>query len=381
MIAAAPSVVEGQPSRSRRATSRGVGRQQRPRSRIAATRLPGLIARPCRECLSRHDIVGTETLQMLEHAQLVCGGGTVRSRADGPYRRQTVRDGPRRDVVTTRRRSISLPGTASLRRHRAAPAGKRPRRRTRRGDRLDLADRPGSGDVCDGIHPGVAAEVDARRSGLARSELDLSDAPPRPGARAAPRAPAPAPAPPSWRAPPPDNAGAGSIPPLQTASRDRPNLPCRAYAALISMILNFTFEPRGVTTSTVSPFLRPMIALPTGDSFESLLLGRVRLRRADDEVLDRLLRVHVAQAHDGADGHDARVDAPLVDDLGVREPLLELRDAVLEHHLLVLRVVVLRVLGDLAELASCCDALRDLAPPRRRAARRARSSAACSPRE
>ena len=36
------------------------------------------------------------------------------------------------------------------------------------------------------------------------------------------------------------------------------------------MILNFTFEPRGVTTSTVSPFLRPMIAFPTGDSFESL---------------------------------------------------------------------------------------------------------------
>src|SRR5262245_41388201 len=42
------------------------------------------------------------------------------------------------------------------------------------------------------------------------------------------------------------------------------------YAALISMILNFTFEPRGVTTSTVSPFLRPRIAFPTGDSFDSL---------------------------------------------------------------------------------------------------------------
>ena len=42
--------------------------------------------------------------------------------------------------------------------------------------------------------------------------------------------------------------------------------------------------------------------------------------------------------------------------------LLELRDAVLEHHLLVLRVVVLCVLGDLAELARRGDALRDLAP-------------------
>ena len=48
--------------------------------------------------------------------------------------------------------------------------------------------------------------------------------------------------------------------------------------------------------------------------------------------------------------------------VGVREALLELRDAVLEHHLLVLRVVVLRVLGDLAEFARGRDALRDLAP-------------------
>src|SRR5438105_13503578 len=43
----------------------------------------------------------------------------------------------------------------------------------------------------------------------------------------------------------------------------------RAYAALMSMILNLSL-PRGAATSTVSPFLRPMIALPTGDSFESL---------------------------------------------------------------------------------------------------------------
>jgi hypothetical protein len=35
------------------------------------------------------------------------------------------------------------------------------------------------------------------------------------------------------------------------------------------MILNFIF-PRGAATSTVSPFFLPMIALPTGDSLESL---------------------------------------------------------------------------------------------------------------
>src|SRR2546430_5412404 len=53
-----------------------------------------------------------------------------------------------------------------------------------------------------------------------------------------------------------------------------------AYAALISMILNFIF-PRGAAPSTVSPFFFPMIALPTGDSLESLFsaeIGRASCR-------------------------------------------------------------------------------------------------------
>src|SRR5262249_2101558 len=41
------------------------------------------------------------------------------------------------------------------------------------------------------------------------------------------------------------------------------------HAALISRILNF-IAPGGAVTSTVSPFFLPMIALPTGDSLESL---------------------------------------------------------------------------------------------------------------
>ena len=43
----------------------------------------------------------------------------------------------------------------------------------------------------------------------------------------------------------------------------------QGYAALISMILNFS-APLGAATSTTSPFFFPMIALPTGDSLESL---------------------------------------------------------------------------------------------------------------
>jgi hypothetical protein len=129
------------------------------------------------------------------------------------------------------------------------------------------------------------------------------------------------------------------------------------------MILNLTLEPRGVTTSTVSPFFRPMIALPDGGLVRELALDRIRLGGADDEVLDRLLRVDVAQPHDRADGDDAGVDVLRVDDAGVREAVLELRDAMLEHHLLVLRVVVLRVLRDLTERTCGGDALCDLAAP------------------
>ena len=44
------------------------------------------------------------------------------------------------------------------------------------------------------------------------------------------------------------------------------------------------------------------------------------------------------------------------------EALLELGDPLLEQCLLVLRVVVLGVLGDVTELPSLLDALRDLAP-------------------
>ena len=50
----------------------------------------------------------------------------------------------------------------------------------------------------------------------------------------------------------------------------------------------------------------------------------------------------------------------LVDDGRAAEPLLELRDPLLEHGLLVLGVVVLGVLGDVAELARLLDALGDL---------------------
>ena len=51
-----------------------------------------------------------------------------------------------------------------------------------------------------------------------------------------------------------------------------------------------------------------------------------------------------------------------VDHARVEQALLELGDLVLEHRLLVLRVVVLGVLGDIAELAGDADPIGDLTP-------------------
>ena len=79
-------------------------------------------------------------------------------------------------------------------------------------------------------------------------------------------------------------------------------------------------------------------------------------------VLDRLLGRHVPQLHLRADRDDVLGDILLVDHPRVAEPFLERRDPVLEQGLLVLRVVVLGILGDVAELACDPDPVRDLAP-------------------
>src|SRR5690349_3185656 len=97
--------------------------------------------------------------------------------------------------------------------------------------------------------------------------------------------------------------------------------------------------------------------LADGGLVRELVLGRVRLGGADDPVLDRLLRVDVAQLHLRADRDDVLGDVLLGDHARVAEPLLERGDAVLEQRLLVLGVVVLGVLRDVAHLAGEADAL------------------------
>ena len=63
------------------------------------------------------------------------------------------------------------------------------------------------------------------------------------------------------------------------------------------------------------------------------------------------------EANDRANGHDARAMSFFSSTRAApSNVLLERGDTVLEHGLLVLRVVVLRVLGDIAELARVADA-------------------------
>src|SRR6266566_3011136 len=92
------------------------------------------------------------------------------------------------------------------------------------------------------------------------------------------------------------------------------------------------------------------------------VLRRVRLGRADDVVLDRLLGRDVAQLDLRADRDDVLGDVLLVDHLRISEPFLEQRDPVLEQRLLVLGVVIFGVLGNVAEFARDPNPVRDLAP-------------------
>src|SRR3954454_18115490 len=91
-----------------------------------------------------------------------------------------------------------------------------------------------------------------------------------------------------------------------------------------------------------------------------LRLGRVRLGRADDPVLDRLLGLLVLDVHRRPDADHVRGDVVLVEQRRRAQLLLELGDLLLEHRLLVLGVVVLRVLGDVAERPGLLDPLRHL---------------------
>ena len=104
-----------------------------------------------------------------------------------------------------------------------------------------------------------------------------------------------------------------------------------------------------------------MIALPTGDSFDSFCSAGF----ASAEPTMWYSTVSFASTSLSRTFEPTETTlvstSPVSMTRAFSEPLLELRDLVLEHGLLVLRVVVLGVLGDVAELAGDADPLGDLA--------------------
>ena len=131
----------------------------------------------------------------------------------------------------------------------------------------------------------------------------------------------------------------------------------------ILVIFSLRCGPRGTGTETMSLRFLPISALPTGDSFESFIsLG---FASAEPTILyfDRLVGLLVLDVHGRADRHDVGRDVALVDDGRRAQLVLEVGDLLLEHRLLVLRVVVLGVLGDVAEGARLLDPLRDFLAP------------------
>ena len=102
-----------------------------------------------------------------------------------------------------------------------------------------------------------------------------------------------------------------------------------------------------------------MIALPTGDSLESLWSAGSASAEPTSAYC-RTSRLHVLQGDLGADADHVGADAVGVDDDRAAQLILQRVDARLEHGLLVLGVVELGVLGDVAEVTRSADALRYL---------------------
>ena len=128
------------------------------------------------------------------------------------------------------------------------------------------------------------------------------------------------------------------------------------------MILSFFFGPRGTSTVTTSLRLWPISALPIGDSLESLCSSGLA---SVEPTIWNFCESPVFWSLTWTIEPNLTSSVPsvlLVDHGGAAQPLFELGDPPLEQRLLVLGVVVLGVLGDVAELARLLDPLRDLAP-------------------
>ena len=131
-----------------------------------------------------------------------------------------------------------------------------------------------------------------------------------------------------------------------------------ALFVLIASILYVT-TPRGVVTSTDSPFFLPISALPSGDSFERRWFAGSA--SVEPTIVNSLLRPLPSLTLIVAPRWDFVLrELRAVDDPRVADVRLELQDAALDEGLFLLRVFVLGVFGDVAEFFRLTDALVDL---------------------
>ena len=118
-------------------------------------------------------------------------------------------------------------------------------------------------------------------------------------------------------------------------------------------------EPRGASTSTISPATRPTRARPSGDSGETLL-APMNTRNLDFHGHV----IFVADLDDRANANLAGIERRRVDEHRIVEPHAQPPNARLEQALRVLRGVVLGVLRQVAVLARCLDRLNRLSSRR-----------------
>ena len=134
----------------------------------------------------------------------------------------------------------------------------------------------------------------------------------------------------------------------------------------MSMILNFS-EPRGAATSTISPFFSRRDRLADRRLVREPVLGSGSPRRSRRSCT-RSSRSR--RCPSGARLVPMPTTPEVISSASITRALARRSsssgDPVLEHRLLVLCIVVLRVLGDVTELASLLDALGYLAALRGR---------------
>ena len=134
----------------------------------------------------------------------------------------------------------------------------------------------------------------------------------------------------------------------------------RALRRLRSSDLELALALRRGERRPRRPCLWPTSALPTGDSLESFISAG--LASAEPTIVYLSFSPSPSTTWTVvADPDDIRVEVRGVDHGRRAKLVLELRDPRLEHRLLVLGVVVLGVLGDVAELARLLDPGGDLA--------------------